>query len=116
MRNAQLRDVDDDRASNDSDATEPAPFVQRTVGHRPGHLPVRMFMIIALLQQFCCGDQVFMVDAFSGRGAMAWAFKKHEKKVARLDITLNAQDEALLHAFHMDRGLDKLLHIHHDLL
>ena len=96
MRNAQLRDHDEDAASDDSDATQPVPCVQETVGRRPGHLPVRLFIIIALLQQFSYGEEVFLVDAFSGRGAISWAFQRHEKKVARLDISLNPLDEALL--------------------
>ena len=87
----QLRGVEDTEGE-DADATQPIQSWGETYGRRPGHLPARLIILIAMLQQFCCGEEVFLVDAFSGRGALSWAFQKREKKVARLDLVLNPED------------------------
>ena len=97
QRYMQLRDFEEEGSADDSDATEPIPYLDETVGRRQGHLPVRLFILMALLSKFRGGEKVFLIDAFSGQGAMSWAFQKRQKKVARLDIVLNPDDETLLH-------------------
>ena len=91
------------RFHEDDDFTFASGAVPRELGPlptgpaRPGRFPVRLFVLLGILTQFQADKSIYLVDAFSGKGAISWAFQRRGKKIARLDISLDPRDDASLH-------------------
>ena len=95
-----LRLQDDQPPDEPSELEEPGETLERPLGsvgpRRPGHLPLRLFLIVQLLGRFAEAPRVFLVDAYSGKGGLSWAFRKHKKPTCRHDINLDPLDDPCL--------------------
>lgn len=61
--------------------------------HRPGFLPVRLMMLMVVMQQAFHGSSSYdCLDLFSGRCAVSKAFVAKGYKSCALDIELDARD------------------------
>ena len=65
---------------------------------RPGYVPIRLYMIMqTLLASFKPVPSPFrLVDAFSGKGAIARGFQEKGQRFTRLDLSLDERDAAQL--------------------
>ena len=73
-------------------------WVSLDMACRRGHLPVKLFIIMnLLLHNFKPSQTVDVVDAFSGKGGISWAFQRRNMRIARLDIALSEKDDSRMH-------------------
>ena len=86
----------DDRRGDDEPQDEGIPRSLASDGgpRRPGHLPVRLWRLLMLMTTFASMQKpLFVVDAFSGRGAISYEFRRRGHAFSRLDIDLDERDE-----------------------
>ena len=82
----------------DGDADDRSLSVPRSLPagpRRPGHLPFRLFLLMSTLQGMFAmlPEPFFLVDAFSGKGAISWGFKQRNRRYTRMDIALDSRDD-----------------------